>query len=200
MEDKVFRWQGGRKGSDSLEDRVLRQGERPAWAAGAVPEDLELGRLNVARAPESMRAHALIEVYAGNLDKDGDGVIDADADLDAIESPVANLALYERAMEAGTWPLDQAAKFLGRAADKSIPIGAETVEAINLILGVPDDSASIDGFSYDRSQTYPADIIESVFGGQNYTGTGVGGFAQAADDERAVTKYLHDHSADTPAS
>ncbi|UCH73407.1 MAG: hypothetical protein JSU82_13800 [Rhodospirillales bacterium] len=165
-----------------------------------MPEDLELGRLNVSRAPESMRAHALAEVYATNLDKDGDGKIDADADPDSIDSPVANLALYEQAMEFGTWPLDRAAKFLGRAADKSIAISAETVEAVNLILGVPGDAVGIDAFNYDRSQTYSADIIELVFDGQNYTGGGVDAFARAADDERAIISYQHDHAAEIPGS
>lgn len=194
IEDKVFRWQGGREGTGGLEDRVLRQGQRPVWAGGAVPEDLELGRLNVARAPESMRAQALQEVYDANLDKNGDGVIDADADFDAIDSPVANLALYEEAMESGSWSLDQAAKFLGRAADKSIPVGPETVNAVNLILGVPTDGTGLDGFSYDRTEVYAPQIIESVFGGQTYAGEGLEAFAQAADDERALIKYSHDHS------
>jgi len=200
IEDKVFRWQGGRKGSESIEDRILRQGQKPAWAGGAVPEDLELGRLNVARAPESMRAHALAEVYATNLDRDGNGVIDADADPDAIDSPVANLALYEQAMESGAWPLEQAAKFLGRAADKSIAITAETVGAVNLILGVPDIVSVIDAFHYDRSQTYSPEIIESVFAGQNYSGGGMEAFARAADDERAVIEYQHDHSTEAAGS
>lgn len=200
LEDKVFRWNGRGFGGGMLEDRILSGRVRPVWAAGAVPEDLELGRLNVARAPSSVRDHALAEVYASNLDKNGDGIIDADADLDAIDSPVANLGLYEQALKRGVWSVGQAALFLGRASDKTMPIGTETVEAVNLILGVPADHAGIGAFTYDRSTAYPAELLEAVFGGQAYSGTGIDAFARAADDERAVIQYLHDHTVETPSS
>lgn len=192
IEDTIFRW-GGEGYRGGIEDRIFRREQRPAWAGGAVPEDLELGRLNVARAPASTREHALQEIYASNLDKDGDGKIDADANLDAVDSPVANLALYEQALKQGNWTPSQAAMFLGRASDKTIPISVQTVQAVNLILGIPADNAAIAGFAYDRNATYPPEVVNAVFGGQAYTGGGMEAFAQAADDERAVTLYLHDH-------
>ena len=200
IEDTIFRWGGEGKRGGKIEDSIFRRDQRPVWAGGAVPEDLELGRLNVARAPASTRLHALEEVYSSNLDKDGDGVVDADADLDLVHSPMANLALYEQALKEGAWTLEQAALFLGRAADKTIPISIETVEAVNLILGIAADEAGIGEFLYDRSGTYPPEIVEAVFGGQDYAGTGTAAFAQAADDERAITLYLHDHPQALPGS
>lgn len=198
LEDKVFR-RGAIGRSGRIENVIFRQDARPVWAGGAVPEDLELGRLNVARAPSSVREHALVEAYASNLDKNGDGAIDADADLDAIDSPVANLGLYEQALKQGVWSVGQAALFLGRASDKTIAIGPDTVEAVNLILGIPADHAGIGAFSYDRSAAYPAELLQAVFGGQAYSGAGIDAFARAADDERAVIQYLHDQSAETPS-
>lgn len=200
IEDTIFRWGGEGLRGGRIEDQIFRRDQRPVWAGGAVPEDLELGRLNVARAPARTREHALQEIYANNLDKDGDGVIDADADLDAVDSPVANLALYEQALEEGAWTLEQAALFLGRASDKTIPISVATVDAVNLILGVSADTAGISDFSYDRSATYSPELVDAVFGAQGYEGSGMEAFAQAADDERAVTLYLHDHPQSMPGS
>ncbi len=200
IEDTIFRWGGEGYRGGRIEDRIFRQEQRPVWAGGAVPEDLELGRLNVARAPAGTREHALQEIYANNLDKDGDGVIDADADLDVVDSPVANLALYEQALKEGGWTLEQAALFLGRASDKTIPISTETVEAVNLILGISADAAGTAGFAYDRSATYPPDLLDAVFAGLGYVGAGMDAFAQAADDERAVNLYLHDHPQTMPGS
>lgn len=200
IEDTIFRWGGQGSRGGRIEDRIFRQDQRPVWAGGAVPEDLELGRLNVARAPAGTREHALQEIYANNLDKDGDGVIDADADLDVVDSPVANLALYEQALKEGGWTLEQAALFLGRASDKTIPISVATVDAVNLILGVSADTAGVPDFSYDRSATYSPELVDAVFGAQGYAGSGMEAFAQAADDERAVTLYLHDHPQTMPGS
>lgn len=200
IEDTIFRWGGVGYRGGRIEDRIFRQEQRPVWAGGAVPEDLELGRLNVARAPAGTREHALEEIYSNNLDKDGDGVIDADADLDAVDSPVANLALYEQALEEGAWTLEQAALFLGRASDKTIPISTATVEAVNLILGISAEAAGIASFTYDRSVTYSPELLDAVFGGQGYVGGGMDAFARAADDERAVNLYLHDHPQTMPGS
>lgn len=196
----------GGHGAETLQDKILRSGRpsmpgrggssagRPVWAGGAVPEDLELGRLNVARAPENVLGRALAEVYAVNLDKNGDGILDADADLAAIDSPRANLALYREAISgtrrvAGAWTLDQAAVFLGKASDKNIPVSTDTVTALNVILETPADFST---YSYDRSTAYP-DKVASVFAGNGYSGTGLVGFAQAADDARAIALFEHDH-------
>lgn len=195
----------GRRGT-GVEDKVLRPGQasvprddrtgrsRPVWAGGTIPEELELGRLNVARAPDKVLKTAIDETYATNLDKNADGVLDNDADFSVIDSPRANLALYREAVSgtrrvAGVWTLTQAAEFLGKAADKRIAITEGTVAALDLILEVTPSYAA---FSYDRAATYP-DELAAVFDGDGYSGTGINAFAQAADDVRAIALYKHDN-------
>ncbi|MCW5751940.1 MAG: hypothetical protein KIT81_12400 [Alphaproteobacteria bacterium] len=202
MEGKIFRGgqagRGGGAGQGGIEDRVLQGrgggGTHPAWAGGGVPETVELGRLNMARSPDNVLSRALTEIYATNLDKNGDGTLDADATPLAIDSPMQNLALYKEAIGSqrkvgGNWTLAEAAWFLGKAADKGIPITEDTVKAMSVILeATPDFSA----FSYDRAAAHPSDLGR-VFGGVGYIGTGPGAFAQAADDARAIVSYHHDN-------
>lgn len=191
VEDQVFRGgQGGRSGTDGA------RGGKPVWAGGAVPEDIELGRLNVARSPDQVLARALNEAYSTSLDKNHDGILDADADLAAVESPMANLALYAEAISgkrevAGSWTLDQAAAFLGKASDKNIVISTGTVRAVGIILEVP-DNGNLSTYTYDRAASHGGSLT-TVFGGTGYSGTGIDAFAQAADDERAIVSYEHDH-------
>lgn len=213
IENKVFRGGGvsGHRGgaaSGGVEEKIFHGGPgaqggsgsarsgRPVWAGGAVPETVELGRLNVGRSPPQVLARALNEAYSTNLDKDHNGALDTDADPQAIESPMANLALYAEALRgkrevAGTWTLDQAATFLGKAADKNIPITVDTVRAMGVILQLPVPSG-LSAFSYDRAAEHPA-MLGSAFGGTEYKGTGIDAFAQAADDARAIASYEHDH-------
>lgn len=204
IENKIFRGgaTGGRGGGESggVEDRVFKGrgggegGSRPAWAGGGVPEDVELGRLNVARSPDHVLDRALAEAYATNLDKNADGVLDADAVPADVESPMQNLALFKEAVAgarkvSGTWTLQDAARFLGKAADKAIPITEDTVRAVGVILETPLDLAA---FTYDRATAYPRDLAV-VFKGAGYSGSGSAAFAQAADDARAVISYHHDN-------
>lgn len=197
VEELVFRREGGRGAGQGrgggMEDAVFGDHGRPAWAGGAVPEDIELGRLNAGRAPQSVRDRALEEAYRNALDRDGDGQIDPDADLTAVESPNANLALYQQAVGGEHWTLDDAATFLGRAADKNLPIAAETLFAVHTILGLEDPELVFAGYGYDRAARVDAATLAAVFGGENATASGVSGFAQAADDVRAIEKYQHDH-------
>lgn len=115
-----------------------------------------------------------------------------------------------------------AASFLAGASDKYTPMTVDGVVYLNTILGVngtieQNDTQYVDfsNFSYDRSSTYDGvtvnvlekvsdgtyetrtvDLYDAVFGGQEYTSdSGIDGFAQAADDARAVIAYVHDHSA-----
>jgi hypothetical protein len=122
-----------------IEDKVLRgRGGSPPWTGGEVSGD-SLGRLNVARAPSQVLDRAKDEAYAEFLDLNGDGIVDSGADLTSVHSPAANVALYAEAIAEGTWTLEQAAVFLGNAASSHAPITLETVEQINLILGVGDN-------------------------------------------------------------
>ena len=114
---------GGKAGGSSV---TRDSGRRPVWAQEGLPE-VELGRLNAARAPDHVLKRALAEAHVA---------LAADPEA-SIHSPPQNLALYWEAMTSqSSWTREQAAMFLGAAADKRIPITTHTVEALNLILGV----------------------------------------------------------------
>ncbi|MDH5428519.1 MAG: hypothetical protein OEZ57_10440 [Nitrospirota bacterium] len=202
LEAEVFRSPGGHESEisstegEGRPDQKGRKGNsssrgKPPWAGGAIPEDVELGRLNVARAPDHVLEKARVEVYA-TYDRDGNGVIDQPEDLREVDSPLANLALYKEALLEGKWSLDQAAMFLGKASDKNLPLSGESVEALNLILKI-DDSQTFANFSYVRDTQYTSEEIQAIFEGANVAAAGATGFAQAADDVRAVVLYYHDH-------
>jgi len=140
--------------SDSVENRVLR-GRRPVWAQEGIPE-VELGRLNVGRAPSFVLARAedkaleeFTDVMAGlyNLTAEQAASLIRDnyEGIVRIHSPVQNLAMYRDVMVFGQTQLpgvtpastfDLAAIFLGSASDKNIPVSEDTVIAINRILGL----------------------------------------------------------------
>ena len=122
---------GGKSGSDAV---TRDRGRRPVWAQEGLPE-VELGRLNAARAPDHVLSRALGEAHTA---------LAADPQA-GVHSPPQNLALYWEAMTSqGTWTREQAATFLATAADKRVPITSDTVRALNLILGVTEsDPASM---------------------------------------------------------
>jgi hypothetical protein len=123
VEGKVLR--GGGSGLDSR-----RGGGRPVWADDGIPE-VELGRLNVARSPSHVLDKALAEAHT-TLSKGAQA---------SLHSPLQNLALYKEAMSGKSgWTKEQAARFLGAAADKNIPISTDTVKALNTILGLPTEN------------------------------------------------------------
>ena len=203
LEAEVFRSPGGHDSEISStegQDRpdVIRgrkggtgSAGKPPWAGGVIPEDVELGRLNVARAPDHVLEKARVEVYA-TYDQDGNGVIDQPEDLREVDSPLANLALYKEALLEGKWTLDQAAIFLGKASDKNLPLSGESLQALNIILQI-DDSQKFANFSYSRETQYTPEEIQTIFEGKNVVTAGAPGFAQAADDVRAVVLYYHDY-------
>ena len=120
---------GGQGGHGREEGVTSDRGRRPVWAREGLPE-VELGRLNAARAPERVLMKALGEAHSA---------MEADPQADVHSRP-QNLALYWEAMSGqGSWSREDAAAFLGAAADKRIPITTDTVRALNLILGVADD-------------------------------------------------------------
>lgn len=114
---------GGKSGSDAV---TRDRGRRPVWAQEGLPE-VELGRLNAARAPDHVLFRSLAEAHT---------TLAADPQA-GVHSPPQNLALYWEAMTSqGIWTREQAATFLATAADKRVPITTDTVRALNLILGV----------------------------------------------------------------
>jgi hypothetical protein len=145
---------GPRFGGDGSKPTAGTQGGRPAWAGGTV-DDVELGRLNVARAPSHVLDRALAEALA-TMDPALYTLPTLQAVIDAIkagtlvrvDSPLANLALYKDMVldnvigDGSMVPVTAdnyvllAAIFIGGASDKTLPITVETVTAVNTILGL----------------------------------------------------------------
>ena len=119
-----------RSPSQAVEKDVLRghgRDSRPVWAGGGIPE-IELGRLNVSRAPSFVLDRALAEAQ----------VELANNPSASVHSPLANLAMYRETLkvsELNEEQIEAAARYLGTAADKNTAISDETVEAVNIILG-----------------------------------------------------------------
>jgi hypothetical protein len=170
-----------RGGGKAVETKVLR-GRRPVWAREGIPA-VEMGRLNVSRAPGHILARAEGEALATwqqdmaqlyNLDAEQAALLLATqfGDVTRYDSPLQNLALYKdlmifgdtrlREIDANLRPasrLDLAAIFLGSASDKTIPVSEDTVTALNRILGLveldPGDRATL----ADKADTVRAAIL-----------------------------------------
>lgn len=133
------------------------QGGKPVWAQEGIPE-VELGRLNVARAPSHVIEKAFYEALANFDPSKSAALYSMTAEAFAaylqanyatvvrIDSPLENLGLFKdiradgQTQLPGVTPasaLDLAAIFLGSASDKNVPISADTVRAMNTILALP---------------------------------------------------------------
>ena len=139
----------------SVEDRIFHSGGPPIWAQEGIPE-VELGRLNVGRAPGFVLARAddkaleefnqnMAALYNLTAGQAAELLQNNYDEIERIHSPVQNLALYKDVMIFGKTQLpgvtpastyDLAAIFLGSASDKNIPITNDTIIAINRILGL----------------------------------------------------------------
>ena len=138
------------------------QGGKPAWAQEGIPE-VELGRLNVARAPEHVLERqyyealdtwdAAMETFYEMTAEEAANVLASDYDnVLRFDSPLVNLALYKDLLVDGVTGLpdvtpatlnDLAAILLGSASDKTVTITTETVEAMNTILDVTMSEADV---------------------------------------------------------
>lgn len=161
--------QGGPSGdSDAKGPRAQQpdpgtQGGKPAWAQEGVPSDAELGRLNVARAPEHVLDRAVAEVLentwtdamatlyvltaeaaAALISSDYDNVV-------RIDSPLENLGLYKDVLIDGVTQLpvtpastiDLAAILLGSASDKEVEVTETTVTSLSTIFGLTLSDADV---------------------------------------------------------
>jgi len=142
--------------------------------------EVELSRLNIARAPDKVIEHAFDEAMAAiaaaeEISTDVSGrLVLYDADTDStktIDSPLENLALYIDAMTDGgeldsgiDWSTTQAAAFLAAAADKFGSASVDTVEYMNAILGIPGTLEAADGSTYVdyTDYTYSRDIFDTT--------------------------------------
>lgn len=131
-------------------------GGKPVWAQEGIPE-VELGRLNVARSPSKVLDQALAEALATLspemiefYNQDLASIIEALSlsfdEQTYIDSPLQNLSLLKDVLDGTSVLADLGvttdaatleAVFLGVASDKTVPISAETVEAVTTILGDP---------------------------------------------------------------
>jgi len=147
-------------GTDSQRGSAARGGA-PGWAKDALVYDgttAELGRLNVARAPQSVFDRQLVEALAAlsantklydlSLSEAIAKILAEDPEYVRIDSPLANLALLKDFLadgQIGTLTLTAdavtlQALLLGSASDKTVPISDATVFAVYTILGatIPD--------------------------------------------------------------
>lgn len=144
----------GRGGGRAVRDEITGSG-RPVWAAGGIPR-VELGRLNVARAPSQVLDRARLEAIAETTGAvppiftmsatDAAALLSKDSEAVArLHSPMQNLALYRELMvfgsigELNVHPasrLDLAAILLGSAANRELPVSGDTVQAVNAMLGL----------------------------------------------------------------
>ena len=143
-------------GSDSSQS-----GGRPAWSKDTLPADVELGRLNVARAPAHVLDKAVTEainnfdtktateatLYSKTAEAFAAYVETNYSTVTRIDSPLENLGLMRDLLTSGKTQLpgvkpastlDLAAILLGSAADKEEPITNDTVIALSIILGLPE--------------------------------------------------------------
>lgn len=128
-------------------------------------QEVEMGRLNVGRAPDSVlekRAEEVITLLNGatyiSLDPAGRLVVTADGATKTIDAPLENLAIYVALMTQGSIPgvtdlpgiefdhlvdgkitnddLVSATSFLAAAADKFSTVSLDAVAYMNAILGI----------------------------------------------------------------
>ena len=187
--------------------------------------EVELGRLSVGRAPSKVLDHSLTEALskltAGTVTLDSTGRLAVDGVT--IDSPLENLALYDKYMTTGSLPGVtlpagfNPASLLAAASDKYGSISVDTVVYMNSILGI--NSTTYHDFSttnYDRYTTWKnatanvlvlqpdgsykptvVNLYDAVFNDTNWVDpTPTGGaddFATAADDYRAVIEFVHDN-------
>lgn len=148
---------GPRYGGAGSKPEAGTQGGAPAWAKDTIGE-VELGRLNVARSPSHVIDKSLASALITLSDPANQTLYRLDslqAVVDAIlngtvlrvDSPLENLGLYRELLTTSTLgttgiPVTSsnytllAAIFIGGASDKTLPISASTVEAINSIMNL----------------------------------------------------------------
>ena len=149
-------------GGTSSQRGSAARGGKPVWAQEGIPE-VELGRMNVIRAPAgvfdrqlaeaftAITADAtLLDFYKMTVADFQDPTLNLDNVL-RLDSPLANLALLKDLLADGkievagqTLPLttDLQAILLGSASDKTVAIVPDSVTAIYTIIGV--DPATYD--------------------------------------------------------
>ncbi|MDP1928005.1 MAG: hypothetical protein Q8K62_05780 [Thiobacillus sp.] len=196
----------------------------PTVTVGGVTYDVfgaevELGRLSVGRAPEKVLTHSLDEALSKLTAVGAVIAVDSTGRLTVngvtIDSPLENLALYDKYMTTGSLPgVTLPANFnpaalLAAAGDKTGTLSVDTVVYMNSILGINSGTTYYDfsSVNYDRATTWSTatatvlvlqpngsylptvvNLYDAVFGSTNWTDpTAVGG---ADDFAAAANDYL----------
>ena len=156
--------------------------------------EVELGRTNVARAPEKLLDHTIQEVITDinnadsvTLDASGRIVTITDGVEKTVDSPIANLALYKAIMETGTIPgvdsskltgdlanladgtkteadLVSATGFLAGATDKEGELSVDEIVYLDTILGISGTITGPDGKSYVDFSSFTYDRASTYSG------------------------------------
>ncbi len=128
--------------------------------------EVELGRLSVGRAPSKVLDHSLSEALSKLTAAGAVVTLDATGRLvvngTTIDSPLENLALYDKYMTAGSLPgvtlpaTFNPASLLAAAADKTGDVSVDTVVYMNSILGINSGTTYYDfsTYNYDRATTW----------------------------------------------
>jgi len=149
--------------------------------------EVEIGRLNVGRAPSSVLSTRLKEVITNlnnaesvTLDPAGRIVYVIDGVAKTIDSPLENLAVYVTLMNTGTLGLDISADILGdlahindgtftladvttassllaAATDKTVPMSIDQIVYVNSMIGLDGTIDGMDGISYIDYSTFSYD-------------------------------------------
>jgi len=196
----------------------------PSVTVGGVSYDVfgaevELGRLSVGRAPEKVLTHSLDEALSKLTAAGAVVAVDSTGRLTVngvtIDSPLENLALYDKYMTTGSLPgVTLPANFnpaalLAAAGDKTGTLSVDTVVYMNSILGINTGTTYYDfsSVNYDRATTWSSatatvlvkqpdgsfvptvvSLYDAVFGSTNWVDpTAVGG---ADDFAAAANDYL----------
>ncbi len=178
--------------------------------------EVELGRLSVGRAPTKVLTHSLDEALSkltsGTVTLDATGRLVVDGVT--IDSPLENLALYDKYMTTGSLPGVtlpagfNPASLLAAASDKYGSISVDTVVYLNSILGINTGTTyfTFPATDYDRAATWTGktatvlvlqpdgvtyktetvDLYDAVFNNTNTNPTVVGG---ATDFASAADDY-----------
>lgn len=128
--------------------------------------EVELGRLSVGRAPTKVLDHSLSEALSKLTAANAVVTLDATGRLvvngTTIDSPLENLALYDKYMTTGSLPgvtlpaSFNPASLLAAAADKAGDVSVDTVVYMNSILGINSGATYYDfsTYNYDRATTW----------------------------------------------
>ncbi len=203
--------------SPKVYDRALNEVLNKLRFAGAVLLD-PAGRLEV----DGVAIDAPAENYAIHIALENDGGISGPlGTFDLPAQPGAQHAFLDHAASGLAGAADKylglnldlviySNRVLGiPGTTTAMPtLGSERVNGE--LLGVPGELyLDYSGYTYNRALTFPgcvrgyqlvdgvpvlfeARLMDEVFGGQDFTGSNVYGFAQRADDARAVIAFTHD--------